>query len=964
MWCRAVSNVFCKGLVIGMMMVFACQQNPVAGQEYFSSLFKPSYQIDGRKITSLTERSDGFLLLGTVGGVWLFDGMDYFGLPFPDSLSGVAVKVLLPVEKKLFAGLDNGMVLEWTDDGFQSAARFLGQTGAPVNALELGKDKLWIATYGNGLHYLNLDDSSPKVLEDDAVSERYLYDLQVDDSENLWVASDAGLLKRSQSATGISVDPTPDLPDLLVTALCADEDDRMWIGFQDAGFCSFDTRTGKVIPIPASHDWDKGRVNQMLRLDDYLWILANKGVVMVFEPRSGQLFEWPPATEASPPEKVHCLEKSNLHGFWLAGSDGFTWTAGMQIATLKSSAAHPTEAPTALLCDSQQRLWWSNQHGLFAGTTVNGSISSVQKIHVNPPQMLHQATCLFEDQHGNIWVGTLENGLFRIIPESGLVRQFTTKEGLLNNNILSIEAEGDTLRIGTFGGLATAVLNAAGNLHFPGSLQKLTAEAYLYDLLTFDGGLWMATDGNGMMLLKDQVLMHPLPDSLQKEAFYCMAVSADSAVWMSLPGKGLLRWKNGMLSQLGTEEGLSSSTITSLIQTRSPYLFAVGYDGFDLIHTSNLKVIQVSKLYNLPSTQSGLNVVTADQSGTVYIGTNQGIIRLEDPEVMARRQPVLRWRSLSSNMVGLQLDSVFTLRPQQRQLSAAFAGLWYPQPGHIRYNVSLEGADSSRFSTRDQMVHFGSLRPGNYTLSIQTENVMGIDSIQLAFGLQRPLWQRWWFVLISAMVAALVLRLWIRQREAAIREKQQMLREKAVFEYHYLRDQVNPHFLFNSFSTLIALIEQEGTGAVPYVEKLSDFFRQILEHREAATIGLDEELKLLETYLFLQHKRYGNGLRTEINIPTQALDSRIPPMTLQMLAENALKHNVATKDKPLLIKMYVKDDMLVVENNRQPKIHPEASTGLGLRNINARYRLLTDRLPRVEEDVQHFSLWLPLIVSS
>ena len=233
--------------------------------------------------------------------------------------------------------------------------------------------------------------------------------------------------------------------------------------------------------------------------------------------------------------------------------------------------------------------------------------------------------------------------------------------------------------------------------------------------------------------------------------------------------------------------------------------------------------------------------------------------------------------------------------------------------------------------------------------------------ISLHFSILKPFWKRWWFITATIVVILLIIKFYFQIRLKKLKHEQQISHEKMEFEYSNLRNQVNPHFLFNSFSTLIALIESDSKNAVSYVEKLSDYFRSILQYRDTELISIFEERQLLENYIFLQQKRYSTGLQLLLNIPAETQNKLIPPMTLQMLAENCLKHNIASKNKPLCIEVFVADNYLVVSNNLQPKNNPEVSTSLGLKNISERYRLFAGKKILIEKTQDKFIVKLPII---
>jgi LytS/YehU family sensor histidine kinase len=202
----------------------------------------------------------------------------------------------------------------------------------------------------------------------------------------------------------------------------------------------------------------------------------------------------------------------------------------------------------------------------------------------------------------------------------------------------------------------------------------------------------------------------------------------------------------------------------------------------------------------------------------------------------------------------------------------------------------------------------------------------------------------------------------LRSRLNRVKREQQLLKEKAESEFQLLRSQVNPHFLFNNFSTLMAIIEEDKQVAIEYVGKLSAFFRNILEYRNKELIPLSEELKVAESYIFLQKKRYGENLHINIDPDEKFLSSLIPPLTLQLLIENAVKHNIVSESRPLLVSIRSEQDTLIVENTLQLKKTPEISTGMGLENIRSRYRMYTNREILIRKTEKSFSVYLPVII--
>lgn len=184
-------------------------------------------------------------------------------------------------------------------------------------------------------------------------------------------------------------------------------------------------------------------------------------------------------------------------------------------------------------------------------------------------------------------------------------------------------------------------------------------------------------------------------------------------------------------------------------------------------------------------------------------------------------------------------------------------------------------------------------------------------------------------------------------------------KENIQAQYNSLKAQVNPHFLFNSLNSLASLVE-ENSKAEKFVQDLSEFMRFALTSSERETVKLKEELENLDKYIWLMNIRLGENLTVSQNIKPEALTMSLPPLVLQILVENCIKHNVVTQEMPLHIQIVANIKQITVSNNMQKKTDT-TSTGLGLSNIMGRYRFFTDEKVQVLETDETFSVTIPLI---
>jgi hypothetical protein len=219
---------------------------------------------------------------------------------------------------------------------------------------------------------------------------------------------------------------------------------------------------------------------------------------------------------------------------------------------------------------------------------------------------------------------------------------------------------------------------------------------------------------------------------------------------------------------------------------------------------------------------------------------------------------------------------------------------------------------------------------------------------------------------IYSVIITIVISLFMHGRSFLLNWKQSTIaaeklqRENIAAKYETLKNQVNPHFLFNSFNALTNLVHEDPDKAVKFIKQLSDVYRYVLDTREKEVVSMSEELRFLDAYLYLQRIRFGDKLNVEMTLTRN--DRPVAPLALQMLLENAIKHNIVSDAEPLTIRVFEKEGYLVVQNNLQRKTSVgDDSAHVGLENIVRRYEFLSDRKVEIVENEKYFIVRLPLL---
>lgn len=213
-------------------------------------------------------------------------------------------------------------------------------------------------------------------------------------------------------------------------------------------------------------------------------------------------------------------------------------------------------------------------------------------------------------------------------------------------------------------------------------------------------------------------------------------------------------------------------------------------------------------------------------------------------------------------------------------------------------------------------------------------------------------------ILFSLIVHSFI---FFKNWKTAAVQQEKLKHEHLALQYNTLVNQVNPHFLFNSLNSLAALIDKDPDKAGQFVKKLSEIYRYVLDQKVNELVSVESELKFLESYIFLQKIRFAENLIISMDV-APVRKREVIPLSLQMLLENAIKHNIISKDRPLHIEIYSTDeDYIVVKNDNQKKTAIDGSTGLGIENIKRRYEFFTNKPVKTIENQEYYMIELPTI---
>jgi ligand-binding sensor domain-containing protein len=924
--------------------------------------------------TKMVQDSHGFIWLGSDHGLFQFDGLSFKEFRAKsDSMDLKVTALYSSPDGKLWIGCKNGRIYCLENNVIEGFQPEEGTSGTGISDIvEDTAGGLWWSTFGEGVYYY-VNGRVYNIDHEDGLTEDYVYDLEPEADGTIWAGTDGGVtsLKQEDGKKIITVPVwNADLPDPIVRVVKKDGSERIWLGFYDRGPGYVDLVNGKFILPPFAGVWPYGPASDLQILRDEIWISTLNGNLI--EINCGKVYQIIPketlADKIPASGKIQDLLEDSEGNIFILSSSGLYRTTGNKLIFYDRIGQLDLSNIHALIYDTEsgESIWISNDQGLFRADLAGGKVR--QYLEAKEFKDL-KVTCLAKDKYNFVWAGSFNYGLFRIDPVSGRFERITENQGLVNNNVLAISIHEDTLWTATLGG-ASELIISRGNVGGFSSIRSFNSDNglvsnYIYSAFedTHDR-VWFATDGDGISVFDNgRFSTIATAERLGDDVIYSIRGDDKGNVWIATASAGVYCYDGESFRHFGIEEGLNSLQIAGLT-TSGDEVLVIEDNGLDVIHIPTGRIIHYGEEVNLGDISPDLNVFCKDPEGNIWIGTKSGIVRYRPVIKQGSTGPATILEQMSVFLTPVDMQENLVLPSTKNNISFKYTGIWMSNPERVSFQVMLEGSDLEWKNTFDQTAVYSSLPPGHYTFRVRTsasQSFTNSNEASFSFRIRQPFYTTPWFFLLLIAGASLAVYYIIRRREQRLRNIEEQKKQKIEFEFQMLKNQINPHFLFNSFSTLISLIEDQPRQAVEYTEKLSDFFRIILQLKEEELIPLKQELVIVDHYNFLLRKRFGENLVINTEIQNDDDGSRIPPMTLQILVENAVKHNIISKDKPLNINILIGLKYIVVENKIQLKKTPEVSTGIGLQNISKRYRLKTDQDIRIENDGKMFRVILPLI---
>jgi len=894
-------------------------------------------------ITHLVQDELGLLWTGSDLGVIRTDGEREVTLIHTE---GNDVTAMHTSSGQVFVALTDGRLWRCTANACDTLLVDSSLAAAPVRSITTFSDgTVCLGTYGNGVWFIK-DNTLSKLTFAQGLPDDHVNDLAMLDVDRLVVATDQGVAIVSADGVEEVFDEGQGAPDNLIMAVAVTANGTVLAGTDGAGVFAWKPGSHRADPLLSS--WVYGPITDIALDAERTWVgTASSGVLVFDHDASRGVYHEPAALDDA--AITGLFPDSEGAMWWCDGSD-HVHRADPAVLVVPEHEGLDLRQVSALCVDGQDRIWVATPAGIHhhpAGFSQGRHLTRIP-VDIDPRTPVVSLTAT---RNGTIWAATFGSGVLAIAP-SGQVSRYSTAQGLHNENVLAARAWGDSVWFATLDG---ASLWDGERFH-----RISGTGGFSFDVLPMSSGhVLVATDGEGVV---DWDKGSTRTVNTTGRTFYSLAQDDGGSVWALGPGTGLCRLTGQQPICVGSDSPALNGDLFALGSMRGR-LLAIGSAGTVALDPLKNIWTDLSGRIGTVGIKAELNALARSSDGSVWFACDRGLYRLRLTDRHFNEQIPVVITEVLVNGEARTVDDVISTTHDRNDITIRFTGLYYPDPGELRFEYRL-GPDGQILRTRDRELAFVGLAPGQHRIQLRAfigEPTPGAEWRTLTVEVSLPWWREPGVIALAMLLLGALIIVVVRARERRMRDRERMEQEKVRFQLQALKSQVDPHFLFNSFNTLVALIETDQEKAVEHVDDLSTFFRNILLVRDKDLIPLTEEVELLRIYFGLEQRRFGTAIDLFVNIPGDASPWNIVPLTLQLLVENALKHNTATTNDPFRIEVVLVGDELVVRNPIRPRTTAAKSTGFGLDSIIKRYAALTSRSVVVRTVAGRFEVSIPLL---
>lgn len=961
----------------------------------------------------------GYMWFGSLGALNRYDGRTvrtyaYRAGDSTSPLSGMAFAMASDSSGKLFFGFDNGLAeFDFLKNSFKRIPVTQNWT---INRLfALDKERLFLMTDAGLVKYNPLSKQAVLYYKTDTLL-KGAFGEAVLNNNKLYICTKNGVVVFDPATEKATKGPLSILDKFDISSICFDENNRLWVATMAkpkvlrvaADFKSFEVYDRYLLNIDATftanYFFQKDKKNR-------IWISTKHSGLLQYAPETNSLIQYlhddqKPWTPLSNFHMSICCDKDGM--IWLGGNEGINYfhpdknifETILPFGTELDQRSRRWARSVAE--DKDKNLWFGTVDGLVKYDTKTKTYREWRNEPNKPPVLIYNSLRnIFCDDNNDIWMPS-SKGLSKYNSKTGKIAFLSPSKAFpkLSYMTLAKDRAGNlwfaTLDGDCFYKYDTTAKILRGISEHPQMKRFVGMKAWrLFQDSKERYWLCFNDYGLGMFDPKTNKTYHWKSEGKNAIAGnIVMDIKEDrnGLIWIATNhGATCIDFEKNSFKTYNTDNGLGSNSVTAIAVDALNRVWIGTCKGLMMLDSSRQSITNFGIQDGLPSLAFNEFPAYDAPSGDILMATQKGYVRFNPLNYTTEKQK-LNFYAASFTVFNEehplyeddgQATVSIDLEANENFFSFNLVALNYDNPSQTWYAYKLEGLEKDWHFTQDPKAVYTNVPGGNYTFRYKASLNAGnwnVPEKTISIHVSTVFYKSWWFWLLIVTLLGSLLFGYLRniklqkERVESLQRKAQLLeKEKAIVQYEGLKQQLNPHFLFNSLTSLGSLIQIDTTVANTFLESLSKTYRYILKSSEAETVNLRDEIKFAQNYALLQKTRFEEGLFINFNAQEEDLDKKVVPVTLQNMIENAIKHNIIDTESPLVIDIFTESmvhpdsigteggSWLIVQNNLQKKNYVETSNKRGLNNLTNLYHYITNKPVEIIETADFFTVKIPLI---
>lgn len=749
--------------------------------------------MDNRKkaeVNTIFQDDKGYIWVGTPYGLIKHDGKEFITFTEKDSLYTNQISTINQDHKnRMWIGHTSGEITYKTGKKFKKFSPEEGLPKEEISSFYFDHDSImWFSTLGEGVYYYKGKHRKRlyNLNTNDGLLDDYVYSITQDREGRFYFATDRGIsVYHSKKDTfPEEITMSDGLPDNIVKHMII-RDNMLWIGMEDGGICVYNLHNDKFFTFP---DWEFGSINNFIILsDNELWVSTErKGVIKCKIENQKVQYSVYDNKLGLASKRTRTIFKDREKNIWIGTRNGLSIRKNTHFEFLSSNDGFNIKHIFSFTIDDQGNYWIASQKGLYVIEINKMGMMKQRKLFTDTKLGKTSFVSLFKDKNGYIWAGTYGYGVFKINPQSFEYKNYTSSDGLSNNNVIHITGNDNELWFSTLGGGVSNLNMKTEKFKNFASKDGLTS-SYVYSVYIDSlDRKWVSTDGGGVLYIKNDSINSFSNSIFSSENKIVYQVIGDKAgnLWFNSPGKGLIKYNGKDFFTYNVENGLKTNSIQSIVPDGHRNILIISNQGVDKLNIQDSSLKYHGEAYGVAYWEPNLNAFYKDSVNNIWIGTKKGLLKYNAG--VASSDTVLPKIFITKKVVNFEEAEASTkvFNYNENHITFHYNALWFQTSRELNYRYRLKGYDLSwNPATEVRMATYSNLPPGEYTFQVQVEYAggkwIGTKNSQYHFTIKPPFWKTTWFIVASILIILAGIYIFIKLRLRKLRRDKERL-EKEV----------------------------------------------------------------------------------------------------------------------------------------------------------------------------------------